>query len=306
MTLLQINYIITISQCGSFNKAAEKLFLSQPSLTNAVKELEKELGIIIFNRSGRGVSLTAEGERFLPYARQVYAQYETLLEAYGKAGARREQFAVSTQHYSFAVKAFVEMARSVDVARYEFAIRETRTREVIDDVAGLRSEIGIIYLSEFNRKALMRVIEDSGLTFTHLTDCGAYVYLWRRHPLAGKAGITFGDLAPYPCLQFEQGGNNFFFAEEIMSTSAYPRVIKACDRATMLNLMVGLNGYTLCSGIICAELNGDDYAAVPYVGEHGAENVMEIGYLTRKGALLSAMGERYLIEIKRYLDTVTA
>ena len=302
MTLLQLSYVIAISEAGSFNKAAERLYVSQPSLTSAVKELEKETGITIFNRSGRGATLTAEGLGFLPYAKQVYDQYQTLLNAYGSGGVRKRQFAVSTQHYSFAVKAFVDMARRVDVAEYEFAIRETRTRDVIDDVAGMRSEIGILYLSEFNRRALVKLMNERNLVFNPLIECSAYVYLWRGHPLAGKQSITFADLEPYPCLSFEQGDSNFYFAEEILSTSDYPRVIRACDRATMLNLMIGLNGYTLCSGIICEELNGSDYLAVPYQADDTNPNsVMEIGYIVRRNTHLTDMGESYIAQIRSYL-----
>ena len=243
MTLQQFHYIITISEAGSFNKAADLLYVSQPSLTNAVKELEKETGITIFNRSGKGVTLTAEGMNFLPYVRQVYSQYQNLLDAYSKQGKRRQQFAVSTQHYSFAVKAFVELAQSLDVTEYEFAIRETRTRDVIDDVASSRSEIGILYLNDFNRRAMQKLFSAANLQFFSLIRCDAYVYLWKGHPLAKQASISFEDLAPYPCLSFEQGdSSSFYFAEEILSTNEYPRSIKTNDRATNLNLMTGLNG----------------------------------------------------------------
>ena len=305
MTLQQLHYIITISETGSLNKAADRLYMSQPSLTSAVKELEKEIGIEIFNRSGRGVTLTAEGLKFLPYARQVYSQYQNLLDAYSQQGKRRQQFAVSTQHYSFAVKAFVELAREYDVAEYDFAIRETRTRDVIDDVASSRSEIGILYLNDFNRRAMNKLLFSANLQFTPLIRCRAYVYLWKGHPLAGRKEISFHDLLPYPCLSFEQGDNSsFYLAEEILSTNEYPRIIKCCDRATVLNLMVGLNGYTLCSGIICEELNGGDYVAVPYAEEEAnPESVMEIGIVTRKNSVLSPLGEKYITEIKRYLDT---
>ena len=303
MTLQQLNYIIHISECGSINKAAEKLYVSQPSLTSAIKELEKELGIVLFNRTGRGVTLTAEGMDFLPYARQVYGQYQNLLEHYGKAGERKQRFGVSCQHYSFAVKAFVEMVKNYDVAKYEFAIRETRTLSVIADVADMRSEIGILYLSDFNRKAMGKIMKANGLSFHHLIDCNAYVYLWKGHPLAGRASISFDDLAPYPCLSFEQGDeSSFYFAEEILSTNEYPRSIKTTDRATNLNLMTGLNGYTLCSGIICEELNGSDYIAVPYEADSNNPNsVMEVGYVVKNNAILTAMGERYIAEIRRYL-----
>ncbi len=302
MTLLQLNYVIAIAETGSFNRAAAKLYMSQPSLTSAVKELEKELGIVVFNRTGRGATLTAEGMAFLPYAKQVQAQFQALLDAYGKGGERQQQFAVSTQHYSFAVKAFVEMARAVDVAHYQFAIRETRTKDVIDDVASLRSEIGILYLCDFNRKAITKLLNAAGLSFHRLIECSAFVYLWRGHPLAGKRSISFADLTPYPCLSFEQGDSSFYYAEEILSTNEYPRVIKACDRATMLNLMVGLNGYTLCSGIICEELNGGDYLAVPYEADDNNPNsVMEIGYVVRKNSILSPIGVSYIAEIRKYL-----
>ena len=305
MTLQQLNYVIAIAETGSFRRAAERLYIAQPSLTGAVRELEKELGVILFNRSGKGATLTADGMNFLPYARSVMTQYESLLDAYGKNGMRRQKFAVSTQHYSFAVKAFVEVTRAYDVAEYEFAIRETRTRQVIDDVAASRSEIGILYMSDFNRKALQKMLNDSGLSFHHLIDCRAFVYLWKGHPLAGKASITFEDLAPYPNLSFEQGENsNFYLAEEILSTNEYPRTIKCSDRATMLNMMIGVLGYTLCSGIICEELNGSDYRAVPFQeDEENPNSVMDIGYITRKNSVLSTVGEKFIQELKRYLES---
>lgn len=303
MTLQQLRYIITISECGSFNKAAEQLYVAQPSLTSAVKELERELGITVFNRSGRGVTLTNDGAEFLLYARQLYSQYEEVLERYGKAGGLKKKFGVSTQHYSFAVKAFVEMVKTFDTTEYEFAIRETKTREVIEDVSTMKSEIGILYLSEFNRKAISKMLSLNNLEFHHLIDCNAYVYLWKSHPLARKKSITFAELQDYPCLSFEQGDTgSFYFAEEILSTNEYQRTIKANDRATMLNLMVGLNGYTLCSGIICEELNGTDYLAVPFESEEPNQSrVMEVGYVLRKNSVPSKMGRLYVDELKRYL-----
>ena len=303
MTLQQIHYIITIADTGSLGKAAEKLYISQPSLTNALKELEKEFSITIFHRSAKGVTLTTEGERFLPYARQVYDQYLNLMEEYGKFDRRKTSFAVSTQHYSFAVKAFVELTRQVDVAEYELAIRETRTQEVIQDVASMRSEIGVLYLNETNRKPLEKILSSQGLVFHPLIRCGAYVYLWREHPLASKKSITLEELLPYPCLAFEQGDVPFYFAEELLSTQVYPRLIRCCDRATILNMMVGVLGYTLCSGIICEELSGVDYIAVPFAthGELG-DDTMEIGYIERRNITHTPLGLQYIREMKRYLD----
>ncbi len=295
--------MITISEAGSLNKAAEILYISQPSLTSSVQELEKELGIRIFHRSGRGVSLTQDGAEFLLYARQIYNQYESVLEKYGKSQNLKKKFGVSTQHYSFAVKAFVEMVKHFDTSEYEFAIRETRTKDVIGDVSSMRSEIGIIYLSDFNRAAINKILKINNLEFHHLIDCRAYVYLWSGHPLAGNESISLDELKEYPCLSFEQGeASSFYFAEEILCTKEYPRTIKACDRATMLNLMIGLNGYTLCSGIICEELNGDDYKAVPFQEDSVDESsIMEIGYITKKNNILSNIASRYIKEVKKYL-----
>ena len=302
MTLQQLHYVIAIAETGSFGKAAEKLFVSQPSLTNAVRELEKEFSVILFNRTARGVTLTPDGMRFLPYARQVEAQSLNLMEEFGRVEKRRTSFAVSTQHYSFAVKAFVELTRSVDVAQYELAIRETRTLEVIRDVAGLRSEIGVLYLNDANRRPLEKQLAAENLTFHPLIECSAYVYLWKGHPLADRPSISLEELQPYPCLAFEQGDAPFYYAEELLSTREYPRLIRCCDRATVLNLMVGLNGYTLCSGIICEELSGVDYIAVPFAaGEDQPEAAMEIGYIDRKNDLHSPLGLQYIEEMRRYL-----
>lgn len=304
MTLQQLHYAITISETGSLNKAAEVLYVAQPSLSASMKELEKELGITIFHRSGRGVSLTSDGLEFITHARQIDYQYEQLLGKYGKTGKRKKKFGVSTQHYSFAVKSFVEMVKQFDTEEYEFAIRETKTKEVIDDVITSKSEIGILYLSDFNRQAIEKLLRTNNLAFHKLIECDAYVYLWKGHPLAKNQSIRFEELSDYPCLSFEQGASgSFYFAEEILSTREYPRMIKANDRATMLNLMVGLNGYTLCSGIICKELNGSDYIAVPFETDADTRGSrMEIGYIVNQNMILSSMGELYIKEIEQYLN----
>ena len=302
MNLQQLHYVIAIADTGSVNRAAEELYVAQPSITRAVQELERELDITIFNRTSKGMTLTQEGMKFLPYAREVWTQYSALMEEYGKMPRRKTSFAVSTQHYSFAVKAFVEMTRHIDVSEYELAIRETRTQEVISDVASLRSEIGVLYLNEFNRKALMKLLNAERLTYHHLADCGVYVYLWRSHPLAGLPSIRFEDLLPYPCLSFEQGSSNLFFSEELLSTKEYPRLIRCCDRATVLNLMVGLYGYTICSGIICEEYSGEEFIAVPFAaGEDRTDATMEIGWIERKNSQRTTLGVRYIEELERYL-----
>ena len=303
MTLQQIRYIITIAETGSMNKAAEALYVSQPSLSESVKELESELGITIFNRNTRGVSLTNEGMEFISYARQLYYQYEVMEERFVQNGNIKKHFGISAQHYSFAVKAFINTINAFNSNEYEFAVRESRTQEVIDDVYSSRSEVGILYLSDFNQNAMKKIFSSRRLEYHTLAECGIYVYMWKGHPLASKDAVTFDELTEYPCLSFEQGANSsFYFAEEALSTNDYPKIIKANDRATMLNLMVGINGYTLCCGYICEELNGSDYVAVPFKGEDDEAMKVELIYIIRKDIKLSRIGERYIEELKNYLE----
>lgn len=298
MTLQQLRYVIEVAKTGSMNVAAKKLFVSQPSLSMAIRELENDVHISIFERTTKGVVITAEGEEFLGYARQIINQVELLEDKYIEAGQIKKKFGVSAQHYSFAVKAFVEMVKGFDMDKYEFAIREARTYDVIHDVVTGKSEIGILYTNEFNEKVLNKIFKDNQLEFIHLFTCEGYAYLWKNHPLAGKKVIALEELQDYPCLSFEQGDNNsFYFAEEILSTYDFKKTIKSNDRATNLNLMVGLNAFTLCSGIICEELNGSDYIAVKLA----EEVTMDIGYIKRAHMSISEIGELYIEEIKKYM-----
>ena len=297
MTLAQLRYTIAIAKAGSMNEAAKSLYISQPSLSTAIRELETETGVEIFRRTNRGIAVTPAGEEFLGYARQVVEQYELMEAKYISKEQSRKKFSVSMQHYTFAVNAFIEMVKQFGMDEYEFAVREEKTYEVIEDVKTFRSEIGILYLNDFNRKVLTKLFDESDLEFCPLMDCGIYVYLWKGHPLAGQDEITIEELQEYPCLSFEQGNyNSFYFAEEVLSTYSYKRLIRANDRATLLNLMVGLNGYTLCSGILCDNLNGSDYLAVKLK----SDEVMTIGYLKRKGIALSPLGQKYLEEIRKF------
>lgn len=303
MTLQQIHYAIIVAEAGSMNKAAELLYITQPSLTSSIKSLENEIGINVFLRTGKGVCLTAEGSDFLQYARQVYQQYEILENRYSDKANIKRKFGVSTQHYSFAVQAFVETVKKFGTLKYEFALRETKTLEVISDVGTLKSEIGIIYLSEYNSRVISKLLRENSLKFHKLIDCNAYVYLHRSHPLAGEKSIGLEQLADYPCLSFEQGDrSSFYLSEEILSDIEYPRTIKTTDRATNLNLMKELNSYTLCSGIISENLNGSEFTAVPFrEDENNRNTVMSIGYILKEGSIKSQIAEVYIEQLNEYL-----
>lgn len=298
MTITQLRYVIVIAGASSMNEAAKELFVSQPSLSASIKELEEEIGIEIFIRSNRGIALTPEGEEFIGYARQLVQQYELIENKYVNGENQKKHFSVSAQHYAFAVDAFAKMVQQFGMDEYEFAFYETRTHEVIEDVKNFKSEIGILYINDFNRKVFEKLFTEYNLEFHPIINCEAYVYMWKGHPLAKKKKLSVDDLADYPCLSFEQGKNNsFYFAEEMLSTYQYKQLIRICDRATGLNLMKGLNGYTICSGILCEELNGNDYCAVKLK----EDEKMTVGYVVRKNLKLSPLAQKYLEEIRKLI-----
>lgn len=299
MTINQLKYIIAISKVNSINEAAKKLYISQPSLTNALQSLENEVGFDIFIRSKSGISLTVKGAEFLGYAKSVVEQYEILDAKYISKSNTKRAFHVSMQHYTFAVNAFIKVIRQYGMDEYEFEIHETKTHEVIENVKNQKSEIGVLYLNDYNKTVLNKMFNEAGIKFTPLFDCSIYAYMSKQNPLAEKTEVTMEDLEPYPCLSFAQGDyNSFYFAEEVLSTYEYKRLVRANDRATMLNLMVGINGYTLCSGIICEDLNGSKYCAIKLK----TDEKMTIGYIARNSSVISEMGQKYIEELGKYKE----
>lgn len=296
MTLQQLRYVAKVTECGSITEAARQLYVSQPSLSTAIRDLEAEMGITIFNRSARGITLTPDGSEFLSYARQVLEQSELLEQRYAHAAPSKRLCAISTQHYAFAVNAFVALIESVDATEYEFTLRESRTYDIFEDVAGYRSELGIIYLSSFNEKVLRKLMRENHLTYTPLFDATPHVFLSRHHPSAQAESVTLEELDDYPYLCYEQGTHNsLYFAEELLSTESHRKTITVTDRATLFNLLRGLDGYTICSGLLNANLNGSDIVSVPLE----TEETMQLGYLTNDRARLSGMARRYLEELRR-------
>ena len=299
MTLQQLRYVVKVAQKGTISEAAKELFVSQPSLTNAIKELEREMQLPIFQRTNKGVVVSNEGDVFLGYARQVLEQADLLEERFGKEKTHNPSLSVSCQHYSFAVEAFVDVIRTFGGTHYDFTLRETQTHEIIEDVSRLRSEIGILHTSNQNREIIEKLIRDHQLQFKELFVAKPHVFISSRHPLAEKREITLEDLEEYPYLSFEQGEyNSFYFSEELLSTLDHRRNIKVRDRATLFNLAVGLDGYTISSGVISHELNGENIIARPLL----VEETMRIGTITKKNTLLSRYGEAYLEALQHHVQ----
>ena len=298
MTLNQLKYVCKIAECKTLSKAAAELYLSQPSLTKAIHELENEIGIIIFERTNKGINLSKDGEIFLGYARQVLDQANLIEEKYIKNQASKQIFCVSTQHYSFAVNAFVDMIKKYEYEEYDFSLIETETYEIINDVKMRKSELGILYINDFNKEVLFKILKAEDLVFNELFVAEPHVFISDKSPLAKKDIITLDDLKPYPYLSYVQGEHNsFYFSEEIFTKDIKPKNIRVRDRATLFNLVIGINGYTTCSGVIDEKLNGEHIISRPLK----INTNMHIGYITHKNYIPSKMGKIYLESINKYI-----
>ncbi len=291
MTLKQLHYAVTVAETGNITEAARKLFIAQPSLTAAIRELENEYHISIFSRSKKGIEITPEGDEFLGYARQVLEQANLINERYVGQNQVKQRFCVSAQHYSFVVEAFVDLLKQYGGDKYEFHVRETQTYDIIEDVAHLRSEIGVLYLNKFNETVIRKTLRDNNLSYTPLFKVKPHVFISKNSPLARKKALTLDDLKPYPRLSYEQGSHNsFYFSEEILSTIDSDKEIIVCDRATLFNLLIGMDGYTICSGIISEELNGPNIIAKPLK----VDDYMEIGYILTSGLPKSVLTSSFI------------
>lgn len=298
MRIQQLEYLERIIEAGSINDAAKRLFLTQPSLSNAVKELENEMGIQIFQRSSGGISLTAEGREFMTYSKQILDQVNLMNERYKNGQQRKQSFSVSAQHYAFVVHAFVELIKSVNANEYQFTLRETETQNIFNDLAQFKSELGILYTNGFNQKIMQRLFKENNLVFTPLFVAKPHIFVSRYNPLTSKSSVNLSDLEDYPYLSYEQGEvNSFYFSEEILSTLSHKKSIKVSDRATIFNLMVGLNGYTISSGIISSKLNDDKIVAIPL----NVDDDITLGWLKHRQVELSPLAERYLTMLKEHI-----
>lgn len=295
MTLQQLKYAAGVARSLSINEAASKLYISQPSLSTAIRDLEQEIGIRIFDRSRRGITVTAEGAEFLGYARQILEQAELLETRYTGKTRGKQLFSVSTQHYAFAVNAFVGTIRELGLEEYECTLRETKTHDIIEDVTQLKSDIGILYTNDFNRRVLYKVFHDNKLVFHPLFTARPHIFVSAVHPLALKEKVSVQDLEPWPCLSFEQGEHNsFHYSEEILSTRIVQKSIRVSDRATLFNLLIGLDGYTISTGVLTTDLNGNAIVSVPLE----SSETITVGWISREGVQEGYVLSRYLEKLK--------
>ena len=299
MKLQQLKYMIEVVNCGSMNEAAKRLYITQPSLSNSIKALETEIGIELFIRTSKGITLSRDGAEFLGYARQVVEQAGLLEQRYLNKKPSRQLCSISTQHYAFAVNAFVNLIKQSDADEYEFTLRETRTYEIIEDVRNLRSEIGIIYMNPFNQRVIEKLLKENRLDFHPLFTAKPHIFISKQNPLAKREFVTLDDLQEYPYLSFEQGDfNSFYFSEEILSTAFHKKSIYVSDRATLFNLLIGVNGYTISTGIVSTDLNGDNIMSV----ELKVDDYIQVGWIANHQIQLSKQANAYLNELKSVLQ----
>ena len=301
MTLQQLKYVIEVAERGSITEAAKALFLAQPSLSAAIRELEEETGTTIFLRNSRGILITQEGEEFLGYARQVVQQAALIEDKYIARSDVRSRFAVSTQHYSFTSSAFVELVRSHSGASYEFILREGKTYDTINDVKTLRSEMGVIYLWSFNETVIQKLLREANLVFSELFSARPHIFVGKDNPLAGRERVALSDLTDLPCLTYDQGDQNaFYFSEEILSTLKHEKSIKVTDKGTIIDLMVGTDGYTISSGICPSYLRGEDIISIPL----DVDEEIRIGVITHRDYRPTPLGEEYLGILHRVVGSM--
>jgi len=301
MTLQQLKYVIEVADKGSITEAAQSLFIAQPSLSAAIRDLETETATQIFKRSSRGILITPEGAEFLGYARQVVQQAALIEDKYIARQAVRQRFSVSTQHYSFTSSAFVELVRAQGGDAYEFTLREGKTYDTINDVKTLRSEMGVIYMCRFNEAVISKMLREANLVFSELFSARPHIFVGRNNPLAGKASVTLEDLETLPCLTYEQGEQNaFYFSEEILSTLNHDKSIKVTDKSTIIDLMVGTNGYTISSGLCPSYLRGEEIISIPLE----VDEVIRIGVITQKDYKPTKLGETYLDILHRVVGNM--
>ena len=296
MTILQLKYVIAIDEECSMRKAADRLYVSQPGLSSAVRDLEKEIGIQIFERVHNGVVTTSAGASFIAYARHAVEQFEMIENRYVNGAGKKETFAVSMQHYTIAVNAFIDTVKEYDLPEYQFSIRETQTSEVIDDVKNMKSEVGVIALSDFNKNTFKKIFADASLEFHELFTRDTYVYLSKKHPLAGRSELSLEELQDYPCMVFDQGDNtSFYYREEALATYDYKKVISTNERATNIELMLGLDGYAVGAAMLGEGKTSSEIKAIKLK----EEETLTFGYIVRKGSELSDMARSFIEKLSR-------
>lgn len=297
MTLLQMNYILEIDRCGSMNKAAQSLFVSQSALSSAISEVEKELGLTIFHRSNRGIALTEDGRELVAQIAPIVEQSRRLSRYYGRRKAGdRARLSIASQRYPFCAKAFVEVLHRMEEQPLQAALKEMDMPAVIQDVASGGSGLGVIFVSDLTERAIRRSLEEKDLVFEPLVTLRPHVFLRRGHPLAGETSVTVEQLRPYPHAVFTQSDSDLNFAEEAVAGTGvdFARMIYVCDRATIYNVMAHTDCVSTGSGILPEGYADEGLAAIPL----GDGRDMRLGVIRRRGHPLTEPEQSFVERLR--------
>ena len=252
MTLQQLKYVKCVAKYKSMNKAADELFITQPSLSCNIKRLEEELGFAIFIRFNKGVEITEEGAGFLEYAGRVLEQYDLLEEKFIYKG-EKQRCSICIQHDFMLARIFFNLVKETEADRYEYRVLEAEADKVIENVKLQKSELGILYFNKFNEKTFEKLCRENDLEFHDLFSCGIYAYVYRKHPLARMKILSCDELLKYPLIVYEQGDSSLSYMGDMIGVSECSKQIRVSDRAVMQDLIMELNGYTICAGIFDKE-----------------------------------------------------
>lgn len=303
MTFQQLTYVVEISKCGSINKAAHKLFLSQSGISTAVRELEDELGIQFFVRSNRGVEFTPEGKEFLGYAISLLNQKQRIEKLYGDSrhSSAPTRFAVSTQRYPFTEDAFLRMLEETTENRYSFSIKEDGMEAVIDDVYDHRADVGVIFLTELTEKIICRLLSTRNLEFHPVAEVPPCIYVRRDHPLTRLSAVTEEELSGYPYVAFDHDqGVAADFSEEyqLVSNRKPDRCINVNSRSTMMNVLAHTDAFTTGSGLLVERCSPDSVVTIPLADK----DKIRLGWIVPQGAKISPQTEKFVGFLKRSVE----
>lgn len=295
MTFQQLTYLVEVSRCGSINKAAHKLFLSQSGISSSIRELENELGICFFRRSNRGVEFTPEGKEFLSYAVSLLEQKQRIESLYSDHGAiAPARFSVSTQRYPFTEDAFLRMVQQTcDEDTFRFSIKEAGMDMVIQDVYEHQVDLGVIFLTDLTEKIIRRMLDAHEVEFHQLASVPPCLYVRKGHPLTSLETVTVADLAGFPYLSFEHDqGAAVDFSEEyqLWAFKKPARCISVNNRTTAMNLLAATDAFTTGSGLLVRGLADPRVVTVPLAGQ----GAIRLGWIQARDTRLTPQAEYFV------------
>ena len=297
MNIQQLRYVVAIANSGTFREAAEKMYVSQPSLSISVRDLEKELGFKIFRRTSSGTFLTRRGMEFYEKAQELVKGFDVFQNQYANPEEEKKEFSISSQHYDFLPPVITQFSVLYPENK-NFRIFESTTVQILDEVAQGHSELGIIYLNKQNTKGIMQRVDKLGLEVVDLIPFQTHIYLRKGHPLAKKEFLVMEDLAHLPTVRFTQEKDEYlYYSENFVDTSSSSQLFNVTDRATLNGILERTDAYATGSGFLDSQsVNG--ITVIPLIDDLNNKMV----YVKREEVDLSPVAEKFVQVMEAYFD----